>query len=415
MARQTVAVIGAGVSGMTAAYILQRSFEVTVFEANSRLGGNADTRTVGASIPVDLGFVAFSDLVYPSLTRLFGELGVNSHPAVQSTDVICNDCNFIHMDSDTLGAEGVPHRPDDATEATWNKFVEDRVRFGIQLGELFGKEDYELTVGDVLQEQSYSDYFIRHYLYPRITPWFLLHARDIDRMPIQFLSNTMSPLAGPDARASWRVVEEGSRTYIERIAARLPSVRTSTPVRSISRNEQGVDVRDGADRVHHFDKAVIAVHPPQALRILSNPTPVERIVLSSFEYSKVEVVLHTDNSVLPSEKCTSGLMMHVSCATPRALFADCHVDVTKTQHLPTDIRYLKSLNPTDMVDPSKVVAREFYQTPVFTRESIAAQRKLPSMSDYLVAWAGAYHGNGFHEAGCKSGVLAAETLGAAWD
>ncbi len=414
MARRTVAVIGAGVSGMTAAYILQKRFDVTVFEANPRLGGNADTKMADGSFPVDLGFTGYSDIAYPELTRLFRELGIGSNPAVSSTDVVCSDCDFAHLDSDTLGAEGIPDRPADATDATWEQFIHDRSRFATQLGEILGKGDYELTVADALRQESYSEYFTRHYLYPRIAPWFVLQPRDIDRMPIRFLSDTMAPLAGPEARASWRVVQGGSGTYVDRIAERLACVHVSTPVRAVGRRDGGVEVRDGADRVHRFDKAVIAVPAHQALRILAEPTSTERAVLGVFEYSKVEVVLHTDASVLPPGS-TAGLMMHVSCARPHALFADCHVDVTRSQHLDTDTRYLKSFNPTDKVDPEKVLAREFYETPVFTEESVAAQRRLPGMSDQVIAWAGAYHGNGFHEAGCRSGVQAAESLGVPWE
>ncbi|WP_162002624.1 FAD-dependent oxidoreductase [Streptomyces sp. CB01881] len=413
MARQTVAVIGAGVSGMTAAHILQRSFDVTVFEAKARLGGNADTRMAGP-FPADLGFVGFNELAYPNLMRLFAELGVMSKEAVQSADLICRDCEFAHMDGDTLGAEGLPRRPRDASDATWQKFTEDLVRFGTELAELAGGGDDELTLGRLLRERSYSDYFTRHHLYPRIGPWFLLHARDLDRIPARFLAATMSPLARPEARAAWRVVDGGSRTYVERIAAGLSSVRVATPVRSVSRREGGVEVRDGADRVHHFDKAVVAVHPAQALRLLDRPTSAERAVLGAFEYAKVEMVLHTDSSILPSDKLSSALMMEVSCASPRPFFSDCHVDVTKSQHLDTDVRYLKTFNPTDTIDPEKLVAYETYEVPVFTRESVAAQRRLPEITDDVIAWAGAYHGNGFHEAGCHAGVMAAEALGVSW-
>ncbi|MGW1805471.1 NAD(P)/FAD-dependent oxidoreductase [Streptomyces sp. NPDC002078] len=413
MTRRTVAIIGAGVSGLTAAHILQKQFDVTLFEAKERLGGNADTRMAG-SFPADLGFVGFNELAYPNLMRLFAELGVTSKPAVQSADLVCRDCDFAHLNGDTLGAEGLPARPKNTDEATWNTFVADVVRFGNQMAELADSGPDRLTLGQLLSEQGYSEYFTRHYLYPRIGPWFLLHAADLNRVPAGFLAATMSPLGRPEARAAWRVVDGGSRTYVERVAAGLSAVRTSTPVRSVTRSADGVEVRDGSAEVHHFDKAVIAVHPPQALRMLTNPTAAERAVIGAFEYAKVEMALHTDSSILSSDKLSSALLMEVSCATPRPLFTDCHVDVTMSQHLDTDVRYLKSFNPTDTIDPDKLVVRETYEVPVFTLESVAAQRRLPGLSDQVIAWAGAYHGNGFHEAGCASGVAAAEALGASW-
>jgi len=412
--RQSVAVIGSGISGMTAAHVLQQQFDVTVFEANARLGGNAHTYLVNGAVPIDLGFVAYNEVTYPYVARLFGELGIKSNPSLQSADAVCADCQFSHLGSDTLGADGLPPRPPDASEAVWRTFAADRDRFGTQLGALIDTPGTGLTVDEFLIQNAYSHYFIRHYLLPRLGPWFLLNPTDLARMPMRMLADTMGPLMTPESSSAWRVVKGGSHTYIDLVARGLTRVLTSTPVRSVTRTGTGVDVRAASGTVRAFDKAVIAVHPPQALRMLDRPSDTERELLGAFEYARVEVALHTDASVLP-DRCTGGLMMHLTCATPHPMFADCHVDSTQALYLETATRYIKSFNATDTVDPAKLITREFYEIPVFTRDSLAAQERLAELSGSRLAWAGAYHGNGFHEAGCRSGVAAAEALGAEWN
>ncbi len=412
--KKRIAVIGAGISGLTAAYVLSREHDVTVFEARSRLGGNADTRTEVSPFHIDLGFVGFNEVTYPNLVRLFDELGIQSRPAVQATDAVCGDCQFRHMDGDTLGASGLPPKPLDVADDDWRNFAADMARFGPQLSELVDGRDVAQTTGQFLKEHGYSRYFTHHFLYPRIGPWFLLSSRDLDRMPIQFLRESMAPLSSPEVQNSWRTVEGGSQNYVSRIAQTLTDVRLATPVRSIRRKTDGVEVLDATGLKHVFDQAVVAVHPLQALRMLENPSQVEREVLGAFEFAKVAVVLHTDESVLPADDCQGGLMMRLTCAADTSPFGNCHVDVTKALHLETGVRYLKTFNPIDAIDPTKVLVRELYEVPLFTSASVEAQHKLRNMSDDVLAWAGAYHGNGFHEAGCASGVKAAEQLGVSW-
>jgi predicted NAD/FAD-binding protein len=399
---------------LTAAYILAKEHHVTVFEAKSRLGGNADTRTEVTPFHIDLGFVGFNEVTYPNLVRLFGELGIRSRPAVQATDAVCGDCQFRHMDGDTLGAGGLPPQPQDTHDEDWRKFGEDMIRFSRQLGELVDGREGAKTTGQFLKENGYSRYFTHHFLYPRIGPWFLLSSRDLDRMPIQFLRDSMAPLSNAGVQNSWRIVEGGSQSYVNRLVQTLSEVRLATPVRSIRRNEDGVEVVDATGQRHDFDKAVVAVHPLQALRMLENPRQEERETLGAFEFTKVEVVLHTDESVLPSDDCQGGLMMRLTCAADTSPFGNCHVDVTKALHLETGVRYLKTFNPIDAIDPTKVLVRELYEVPLFTKATVEAQHKLRNLSDDVLAWAGAYHGNGFHEAGCTSGVKAAEQLGVSW-
>jgi len=420
MGRQTAAVIGGGVSGLTAAYILQKKFDVTLFEANSRLGGHADTRDVADLGPVDLGFLAYNEVSHSSITRLFGELGVGSTPGNMSGDVVCLDCHFTMLGLPPSGLSTVPARPDNADHDSWKRCVYDVARFGSHVLQSGEAGDPAQTLGAFLTEGSYSEYFARHYIYPLIGGWHLAGPQDCRQMPVQWLIRSMrdSGFFDPGASSAWRIISGGSRTYLERIAARLTRVQTSAPVRAVSRRAEGVDVRDAASQVHHFDKAVIAVRPPQALRIITDPTPAERAILGSFTYSAMEAILHTDSSVLPDINDPSSLVVVVSCATPLKSFGyvtDCHSIVNKTHGIDAAVRYIVSYNPLEAVDPSKIVARGFYEHPVFTAESCAAQGRLDEISDHVVSFAGSYYGDGYHEAGCRSGVLAAASLGVPWD
>ncbi|MGP3948796.1 FAD-dependent oxidoreductase [Streptomyces sp. 7N604] len=412
MSRLSVAVVGAGISGLTAAYILQERFDVTLFEANGRLGGNAETVTVDDDLAVDLGFTGYSTVAYPALSRLFQELGVEGQPVVSASDALCQDCRFADRNGTTL-AGGELGKLEDATEEARQAFTADRQRFTKELAELAAMDDTDVTVGAFLTRQGYSPYFIRHWFYPRFGPWFLLGAAELDQMPVSYLASSMAPLLSPAAMDSWYTVKGGSRTYTARIAERLPDVRLSTPVRSIRRIGEGVTIRTAHDGGGHFDKAVLAVHPRQALRML-DVTDAERAALGAFRFVMVDVVLHTDTSVLPAPDCTGALIMHVTCQDPSPEFANCHVDVTKSLRLNTRVRYVKSFNPTDAIDPTRVVARRRYEVPLFTAESVRAQGALGALFTDRLAFAGSWFGNGFHEAGCLAGLRAAAALGASW-
>src|ERR1700691_5838439 len=173
MDRQTAAVIGAGVSGLTAAYILQKKFDVTLFEADSRLGGHVDTRDVADLGPIDLGFLSYNEASHSSITRLFGELGVESRPANMSGDVVCSDCHFAVLALPPSGLSTVPARPDNVDDASWKRCVDDVARFGRDVLQSGEAGDPAQTLGAFLAAGSYSEYFVRHYIYPLIGGWHL--------------------------------------------------------------------------------------------------------------------------------------------------------------------------------------------------------------------------------------------------
>jgi predicted NAD/FAD-binding protein len=213
----------------------------------------------------------------------------------------------------------------------------------------------------------------------------------------------------------WRTVTGGSRSYVDLLAKELDAVHTSTPVRAVRRHADGVDITSEDGTTASYGSVVIAVHPGQALRLLADPTRLEREVLGTFRYSRNTTLLHTDTALLPSARRAR--------ASWNYLMPDCDTDadrvrvsydMNRLQRLDAPETYVVTLGGEDRIDPARVLARMEYEHPVYTPESVAAQRRLPALNSPVTAYAGAYHGWGFHEDGCRSGVEAAEALGVTW-
>jgi uncharacterized protein len=217
----------------------------------------------------------------------------------------------------------------------------------------------------------------------------------------------------------WRTVTGGSRCYVERAAQRLACVRLGTPVRAVRRYPDGAEVRDASGRVHQFDAVVIATHPDQALALLAPATRAEREVLGAFRYIPNPALLHTDARLLPERPAVRASWNYelAHCQAGRADHGGAvriSYHMNRLQHLPAGQDYIVTLNGQGAVDPGRVISRMDYAHPGYTPESVAAQRRLPELTTAITAFAGAYHGWGFHEDGCRSGARAAEALGGTW-
>ena len=214
----------------------------------------------------------------------------------------------------------------------------------------------------------------------------------------------------------WRTVVGGSGRYVERVAKGLGAVAVATPVRAVVRSSDGVEIRDDADMLHRADHVVLATHADQALALLATPTAAERAVLGAFAYSRNTTQLHHDTSVLPRRPRARASWNYLKPACTTAADAPVLVsyDMNRLQRLAEPDDHVVTLNGEDRVDARRVVATMHYEHPVYTRESVAAQRRLPELNDGTVAFAGAYHGWGFHEDGCAAGVRAAASLGVVW-
>jgi uncharacterized protein len=422
VSRRKIAVIGGGISGLTAGYILSRTDEVTLFEAAGRLGGHADTHLVdepgGRRVAVDTGFIVYNERTYPLLTRLFRELGVETRASEMSMSVSCSGCGVHYAGKRGpagLGA-GVA-----AGGRAYLQMLTEVPRFHRAARRLLASASPRSdgpSLGDFLREGGFSGYFTEHFAAPVVAAVWSCPQGTALRYPAAYLFAFLANhgMLSVSGSPQWRTVAGGSRRYVDLIADRLAQVRLSSPVRSVSRRPNGVTVVDGSGTGLDFDAVVIATHPDQALRLLDEPTPAERSVLGAFSYTRNEAVLHTDARLLPPRGAVRASWNYsLSCHDGSAAGpARVSYDMNRLQGLATDLDYVVTLGGRGDVDPASVIAVMDYSHPAYTRESVAAQPRLPGLNTQVTAFAGAYQGWGFHEDGCRAGVAAARALGGSW-
>ena len=414
-----IAVIGGGVSGLTAAHILQKSADVTLYEAADRLGGHADTHEVaghdGRTHSVDTGFIVHNERTYPTLLRLFKELGVQTQDSEMSMSIRCDGCGLEYAGA--LGVKGLFAQPRSLLRPKYLRMLTEVLKFHrLASACLVDPASSELTLGEFLTAGKYSPYFVAHFMTPVVSCVWSCAPKVALEYPARYLFSFLDNhgMLAVTGSPTWRTVVGGSRTYVDLAAKSLTAVDTSSPVREVRRVRGGVEVRDDAG-TRRYDGVVIATHPYQALSMLAEPTMAEREVLGSFSYSENPTVLHTDTTILPrSPRARASWNYRLeSCDTPsdRVLVS---YDLSRLQRLDAPETYVVTLNPTSDVSPDQILDRMEYAHPIYNPTSVAAQVRLPELNDGVIAYAGAYHGWGFHEDGARSGAKAAESLGGSW-
>ena len=397
-----IAVVGTGIAGLGAAYALSRAHEVELFERDDRPGGHTNT-VLHDGLALDTGFIVHNVENYPHLTRLFGELGVRTQASDMSFSVACARHSLEYAGRRPLGR--APAR-----------LIREIARF-LRTARGTIASAREQTVGGYISEHGYSDQFRDHFLVPLTASLWSSGTGAAQDFPagyaLSFFDN--HGLLGFRHRR-WRTVVGGSRAYVSALLERAPAatLRLGLPVRAVTRDPDGVEVRTEDDVARRFDGVVLAVHGDQALPLLADPTDDERRVLSAFGSTANETVLHTDVRLLPRPSVRSSWNYRL---------ADCHTVnghptityyLNRLQALDTDEHYCVTLNRTDEIDESKIIRRIPYEHPLYTFESLRAQAELPSLNRGRTAFAGAWQGVGFHEDGLASGLRAAATFGADW-
>jgi uncharacterized protein len=415
-----IAVIGGGISGLTAGYILSRTDRVTLFEAGRRLGGHADTHLVGP-VPVDTGFIVYNERTYPLLTRLFAELGVTTRATEMSMSVRCAGCGLHYAGKRGPGGLAAGLRQGGGR---FLRLLADVPRFYHAARRLLagdpGTGD-SLTFGEFLDHGGFSGYFQAHFALPLVAAVWSCPAGTALRYPARYLFAFLAHhgMLSVSGSPPWRTVTGGSRCYVERAASQLACVRLGTPVRAVRRYPEGAEIRDASGHAHRFDAVVIATHPDQALALLAPATRAEHEVLGAFRYTPNPALLHTDTRLLPDRPAVRASWNYElsHCRAGRggqggAVRISYHMN--RLQHLPAGQDYIVTLNGHGAVDPGRVISQMDYAHPAYTPESVAAQHRLPELNTPVTAFAGAYHGWGFHEDGCRSGAGAARALGGTW-
>jgi uncharacterized protein len=413
-ARRRVAVVGSGVAGLTAAHVAGRHAHVTVYEADDRLGGHADTHEVDG-LAIDTGFIVHNHRTYPTLLRLFAEVGVATQPSEMSMSVRDEATGLQYAGA--RGARGLFPTARNLVRPRYLRMLGEVPRFHRQARALLEESASDgRTLRDFLADGGFSPYFHRHFMEPLVAAvWSCDPALALDypaRYLFEFLAHhgMLSVTGSPP----WRTVVGGSREYVSRVAAGLDDVRLGTKVTSVRETPAGVLVTDGSGETTSYDVVVIATHPDQALTMLEEPTVAQRQALAAIPYSDNVALLHTDTSLLPSAEGARASWNFLRPVDDRGQVTVTY-DLTRLQRLPTDTHYLVTLGGEHLVDPGSVIARREYAHPIYTPGSVAAQRSLPAADTARIAFAGAYHGWGFHEDGARSGAAAAARLGFPWD
>ncbi|NLC98358.1 MAG: NAD(P)-binding protein [Actinomycetales bacterium] len=416
--KPTAAVVGGGVSGLTAAFLLSRTHDVTLYEADDRLGGHAHTHDVAGSagqpLRVDSGFIVMNERTSPNLLKLFAELGVGTRPTEMSMSIECEECGLSYAGG--RGVASILAQPARLKDPRFLKMLTQVPRFHRSARRLL-KTDSDMTWGEFLSSGGYRDYFVQHFAVPLVSCVWSCGDDDAFAYPARhlfaFLSHHgMLQLLGSP---TWRTVVGGSDTYVQKIAVLLGDVRVSERVLSVARDEETVEVRTESS-VKSFDRIVIATHADQALEILVDASPEEKADLAAIRYSRNETWLHQDSSLLPAPTMRSRASWNYRLASCEGGADKVVVSywMNRLQGLNDDKDHVVTLNAVDHVDPAKVTAKMTYWHPIFTNDAVAAAKRLRNAGGPRLAFAGAHLGWGFHEDGCRSGVAAAQSFGVTW-
>ncbi|MCF7838372.1 MAG: FAD-dependent oxidoreductase [Candidatus Marinimicrobia bacterium] len=414
-----VAVIGAGISGLTAAYLLRARYAVTLFERNDYLGGHTRTVTLpagapDAGTPVDTGFIVMNHRNYPLLTRLFAELAVPLRDSDMSFGY-WDQATGIQYAGGTLS--GLWAEPRLLLRPAYWRMIADVMRFYKRApGDLAAGRLRGLTLGQMIRQHGYGAWFAPHHLLPMAAAIWSTPCEGILDYPaeslVRFFAN--HGLLQLSDRPQWRTVVGGSQIYVERLRARLTgAVRLETPVLGVRRAAGRPVVRTAAGE-ESFDHVVIATHADEAHALLADePGAPERVCLAPWRYERNGVVLHTDRNALPPRRGAWASWNY--CRETGNPAVSLTYDMNRLQGLDTQRHYLVTLNRQTSLAPGCVLDTCDFQHPSFTFPALEARAQLEQLNGRDgVFFCGAYFGNGFHEDGCRSGVRVAQALGVAW-
>ena len=414
-----IAVAGSGIAGLSAAWLLSRRHEVTLFEAGDYLGGHThsvDVTLEGVTHAVDTGFLVFNHRTYPNLTAMFDHLGVETAPSEMSFGVSIGRGQIEWAGSNLASVFAQPANL--ARPAFWGMLA-DIARFNreaTRLAAAAGQEADATPLAEFLESGGYGRAFRDWYLLPMAGAIWSCPTRTMLAYPVSTFARFCHNhgLLQVANRPQWRTVVGGARQYVRRLARGIASIRMQAPVQSIRTDGDSVllQTRDG---VETFDRAVLACHSDQALALLgAGATGAERRILGAVRYQPNRAVLHTDTALLPRRRGVWSAWNYLADASGEAGTAPVGVSylINRLQPLPFRQPVMVTLNPPREPDPRKVIAQFDYEHPVFDRAAVQAQLALPAIQGQRGLWfCGAWSGYGFHEDGLKSGLAVANALG----
>lgn len=411
--RRSIAVIGSGISGMSAAWLLSQRHDVTVYEKNGRLGGHSNTVIVDTDLgptPVDTGFIVFNDATYPNLIALFDHLGVQTKQSDMSFGVSLNGGQTEYS---SVGASAFLCGGRNLLSPRFWSMTMDLLRFYKNAPlDLLSSRDSMISLGEYLDGRGYGDAFQRDHLLPQAAAIWSASMAEIHHYPacafVRFFEN--HGLLKLQGRPKWRTVEGGSQAYVQKLTASYAeNVRLNAGAISVRRDGGGVWVRDANGGAERFDDAVIATHADEALAMLDDPSAEEQRLLGAFRYAKNRAILHTDPALMPRREPLWASWNYVGDNPD----GGCVVSywMNKLQRIDSKQNIFLTLNPRTVPRADTVLYDTEYDHPLFDAAAIRAQEEVWSLQGVRNTWfCGAHFGAGFHEDGLQAGLAVAEQL-----
>jgi predicted NAD/FAD-binding protein len=401
-----IAVVGSGIAGLVCAHRLDAAHEVTLLEAEPRLGGHAHTVYVtvaGRTHAVDTGFIVYNETTYPGLTRLLAELGVETQPTEMSFGL---HCERTGLEWSSRGLRGLFARPSRALRPSFLRMIGEIARFAREADAIATAGDTKPTLRELVREREYSDVFRDAYLAPMGAAIWSAGSDDLLEMPaasfVRFFRN--HGLLGRGGGIQWRTIVGGSRCYVDAIAHRLRGrILVGQPVRRVAAEEGGVRVDFGSES-ERFDRVILAVHADTALSLLEAPSAEQRRILGAIRFSRNDTVLHTDDSLLPQRRAARASWNARITRESRERVVVTY-DLSRLQGIPSATPLLVTLNASERIDPARILGRFDYAHPILDGPAIDAQRD-HGLIDGVggIHYCGAWWGFGFHEDGLASAL-----------
>ncbi|WP_447891097.1 NAD(P)/FAD-dependent oxidoreductase [Pseudomonas hormoni] len=410
-----IAIIGSGISGLTCAYLLNRSHAITLFEAGDRVGGHThtvDVKVDGKEYAVDTGFIVFNDRTYPNFIRLLGQIGVGFKATEMSFSVTDPDSG-LEYNGNNLNSLFAQRR-NLLSPRFWG-MLRDILRFNkrAQSDLSEGRIAADTTLDEYLKAGGYGEQFILHYIVPMGAAIWSMPMAQMLNFPVEFFVRFFKNhgLLSVNNRPQWRVIEGGSSAYIAPLTATFKQkIRLNCPVIRVERDADGVVIHSSAGS-ERFDKVVFACHSDQALKLLAKPSEAERSILGALPYADNEVVLHTDTRLLPSRKRAWASWNYRLGGAGHTLAAVTY-DMNILQGIQSDTTFCVSLNQSAGISPSMVLGRFTYAHPQYSLAAVVAQARWEELNGAQHSfYCGAYWANGFHEDGVVSALRVARSFG----
>ena len=410
-----IAIIGSGISGLTAAYLLNRKHDVTIFEANDYIGGHTHTHKVnidGKKYSVDTGFIVYNERTYPNFIKLLDLLNVERQLSTMGFSVksISKDYEYAGESLNSLFA-----KRSNIFRFGFLRMLYEMYHFGKKADSSGIGLDASVTLGDYLKKEKYSGEFINYFIIPMGAAIWSTPANKVLNMPayffIKFFYN--HGMLETINRPNWWVIKNGSSEYIKKIIRGFENkINLSTPVKTVARKNEGIEIRLAKkEETQKFDSVIFATHSDQALEMLENPTDTEKDILSSIPYQKNEVLLHTDSSVLPRRKLSWASWNYQLDSDP-ALPVVLTYNMNILQSINCKETLCVTLNDHNSIDETKILKKITYHHPLFNVKSIEAQKRKSEISGVNnTHYCGAYWRNGFHEDGVVSALDVCKDFG----